>query len=115
MRMLVMCVGHVWMSVLGWLVAMPVAVRAGGHHLMTVRVVVVAMGVRVLMLKGLVRVGVFVTLCQVQHHAANHEHATHAHQPRPRPVTQGKGAQSTDEGREREHRARARGAELALR
>jgi len=94
---------------------MPVAVQAGGHHVMSVRVVVVVVGVRVLMLHGLMRVGVLVPLCQVQYHTANHEQATQAHQPRPRPVAQREGAKSTDEWREREDRARARGAELALR
>ncbi|MDP1097927.1 hypothetical protein Q6288_27995, partial [Klebsiella quasipneumoniae] len=60
---------------------------------MAVQVMVVVMGVRVLMLEGLVRMGVLVPLGQVQHHAANHEHPTQAHQPRPRPVAQCKSAE----------------------
>lgn len=74
-------IGHVGMGVFQRAVAVPVAVRTSRHWVMAVRVVVIVMGVRVLVLQRFMPVAVFVPLSQVQHHAANHEHAAQAHQP----------------------------------
>ena len=77
MSMAVVCVRHMCMRMALGQVLMRVAVLAGGHRLMGMGMVVVAvvMSVRVFMRQCLVRVLVAMRFGQMQQHAGRHQRA----------------------------------------
>ena len=66
MPMQVVGIGHVWVGVLGWLVAMPVAMLSRWHGVVGVQVVVVVMGMGMFVFQRLVFMGVVMRFRKMQ-------------------------------------------------
>ena len=66
MPMQVVGIRHVWMGVLGWLVAMPVAVFARWHGVVCAQVMFVVMGMSVFVFQRVVVMGVVMRFRKVQ-------------------------------------------------
>jgi hypothetical protein len=66
---------------MGWRVVVPMAVCPLGHHIMVMQVVPVVMGVGMLMVKCLVRMGMTMRLREVQHHTQQHQGSASHHHP----------------------------------
>ena len=110
-----MRVRHMRMNMRHRFMPVCVAMRAGRYDIVCMKMMTIAVRVRMLMFERLVMVFMRVALGQVQEHAGQHQQRTGAKPYRRAPLAQRIRNGGADERREREHRASACCAEFALR